>query len=57
LDFPFFPFAIDGKNNSKTKVDKVFFFILMYSYAEMSLFKNKKSQNRAQKFLFEIILR
>jgi hypothetical protein len=32
-------FAIDGKNNSKTKVDKVFFFILMSSYAEMRFLK------------------
>jgi hypothetical protein len=29
-------FAIDWKNNSKTKVEKVFFFIFMSSYAEMS---------------------
>jgi hypothetical protein len=28
--------AIDGKNNSKTEVEKVFFFIFMSSYAEMS---------------------
>jgi hypothetical protein len=39
--FNFFQFAIDGKNNSKTKVEKVFFFIFMSSYAEMN-FKNKK---------------
>jgi hypothetical protein len=32
-------FAIDGKNNSKTKVEKVFFFIFMSSYAEMSFYK------------------
>jgi hypothetical protein len=37
----FFGFAIDGKNNSKTKVEKVFFFIFMSSYAEMSLLKQK----------------
>jgi hypothetical protein len=36
LDFQFPTFAIDGKNNSKTKVKKVFFFIFMSSYAEMS---------------------
>jgi hypothetical protein len=34
--FNFLHFAIDGKNNSKTKVEKVFFFIFMSSYAEMS---------------------
>jgi hypothetical protein len=34
-------FAIDGKNNSKTKVEKVFFFVFMSYYAEMSLFKIK----------------
>jgi hypothetical protein len=27
--FNFFKFAIDGENNSKTKVEKVFFFIFM----------------------------
>jgi hypothetical protein len=31
--------AIDGKNNSKTKVEKVFFFIFMSSYAEMGFFQ------------------
>jgi hypothetical protein len=34
--FNFLQFAIDGKNNSKTKVEKVFFFIFMSSDAEMS---------------------
>jgi hypothetical protein len=34
--FNFLQFAVDGKNNSKTKVQKVFFFIFMSSYAEMS---------------------
>jgi hypothetical protein len=34
--FNFLQFAIDGKNNSKTKVVKLFFFIFMSSYAEMS---------------------
>jgi hypothetical protein len=34
--FNFLQFAIDGKNNSKTKVEKVFFFIFMSSSAEMS---------------------
>jgi hypothetical protein len=33
--FNFLQFAIDGKNNSKTKVETVFFFIFMSSYAEM----------------------
>jgi hypothetical protein len=37
--FNFLQFAIDGKNNSKTKVEKVFFFIFMSSYAEMSFLK------------------
>jgi hypothetical protein len=41
LIFNFLQFAIDGKNNSKTKVEKVFFFIFMSSYAEMSFFKIK----------------
>jgi hypothetical protein len=39
--YNFQQFAIDGENNSKTKVDKVFFFIFMSSYTEMS-FLNKK---------------
>jgi hypothetical protein len=34
--FNFLQFAIDGKNNSKTKVEKVFLFIYMFSYVEMS---------------------
>jgi hypothetical protein len=34
--FNFLQFAIDGKNNSKTIVEKVFFFIFMSFYAEMS---------------------
>jgi hypothetical protein len=29
LIFNFLQFAIDGKNNSKTQVEKVFFFIFM----------------------------
>jgi hypothetical protein len=37
--YNFLQFAIDGKNNSKTKVEKVFFFIFMPSYAEMSFLK------------------
>jgi hypothetical protein len=39
--FNFLHFAIDGKPNSKTKVEKVFFFIFMSSYAEMSVIKQK----------------
>jgi hypothetical protein len=39
LIFNFLQFAIYGKNNSKTKVEKVFFFIFMSSYAEMSFLK------------------
>jgi hypothetical protein len=41
LSYNFLQFAIDGKNNSKTKVEKVFFFIFMSSYAEISFFKTK----------------
>jgi hypothetical protein len=33
--FKFLQFAIDGENHSKTKVEKVFFFIFMSSYAGM----------------------
>jgi hypothetical protein len=36
LSYNFLQCAIDGKNNSKTKVEKAFFFIFMSSYAEMS---------------------
>jgi hypothetical protein len=39
LIYNFIQFAIDGKNNSQTKIEKVFFFIFMSSYAEMSFFK------------------
>jgi hypothetical protein len=49
--FNFLQFAIDGKNNSKTKEEKVFFFIFMSSYAEMS-FLNKKSVNRVKTCFF-----
>jgi hypothetical protein len=41
LNYNFLQFAIDGKNNSKTKVQKVFFFIFMSSYAEMRFLKHK----------------
>jgi hypothetical protein len=33
--------AIDWQNNSKIKVEKVFFFIFISSYAEMSFLKEK----------------
>jgi hypothetical protein len=36
LSYNFLQFAIDGENNSKTKVEKVFFFMFMSSFAEMS---------------------
>jgi hypothetical protein len=36
LSYDFLQFAIDGKNNFKTKVEKAVFFIFMSSYAEMS---------------------
>jgi hypothetical protein len=42
--FNFLQFAIDGKNNSKTKVEKVLFFIFMSSYAEMSFSTKKKTK-------------
>jgi hypothetical protein len=51
--FNFLQLAIYGKNNSKTKVEKVFFFIFMSSYAEMS-FLNQKSLYRDQNFFLEI---
>jgi hypothetical protein len=41
LNYNFLQFAVDGKNNSKTKVEKVFFFLFMSSYAKMSFFKQK----------------
>jgi hypothetical protein len=37
--FNFLQFTIVVKRNSKTKVEKVFFFIFMSSYAEMSFLK------------------
>jgi hypothetical protein len=49
----FLQFAMDGENNSKTKVEKGIFFIFMSSYAEMSFFKPTKSLNRAKKFYLE----
>jgi hypothetical protein len=47
-----FSFSYSLKNNSKTKVEKVFFFIFMSSYAEMSFFKRKKSLNRVKKSVY-----
>jgi hypothetical protein len=41
LNDNFLQCAVDGKNNSKTKVEKAFFFIFMSSYAEMSFLKQK----------------
>jgi hypothetical protein len=35
LSYNFLQSAIDGKNNSKTKVENAFFFIFMSSFAEM----------------------
>jgi hypothetical protein len=49
MNYNFLQFAVDGKNNSKTKVEKVFFFIFMSSYAELSFLK-QKSLNRVKKF-------
>jgi hypothetical protein len=49
--FNFLQFTIGGKNNSKSKVEKVFFFIFISSYAEMS-FLNKKSLNRVKTIFF-----
>jgi hypothetical protein len=40
--YNFLQFAIDGKNNSETKVEKVFFFIFMSSYEEMNFKKQRK---------------
>jgi hypothetical protein len=51
LSYNFLQFAIDGKNNSKTKVEKVFFFIFMSSYAEMSFLKQKITK-QGQKIFF-----
>jgi hypothetical protein len=41
LNYNFLQFAVDGKNNSKSKVEKAFFFIFMSSYAEMHFLKQK----------------
>jgi hypothetical protein len=41
LNYNFLQFAVDGKNNSKTKVEKAFSFIFMSSYAEMNFLKQK----------------
>jgi hypothetical protein len=42
LSYSFLQFTIDGKNNSKTKVEKAFFFTFMSSYAEMSFGGQKR---------------
>jgi hypothetical protein len=52
--FNFLQFAIYGKNNSKTKVEKVFFFIFMAFYAEMSFLKPKITKKGPTNFLLEI---
>jgi hypothetical protein len=52
--FNFLQLAIYGKNNSMTKVEKVFFFIFMSSYAEMSFFKPKITKYGQKKFFGEI---
>jgi hypothetical protein len=39
LIYNFLQFATDGKNNSKTKLEKVVLFIFMSSYEEMSVLK------------------
>jgi hypothetical protein len=50
--FNILQFAIDWKNNSKTKVEKVFFFIFISSYAEMIFLKIKKSLNMVKTDFF-----
>jgi hypothetical protein len=54
LSYNFLQFAIDGKNNTKTKVEKAFFFIFMSSYAELELKKTKNHKIGSKKFFFEI---
>jgi hypothetical protein len=44
LNYNFLQFAVDGKNNSKTKEEKAFFFIFMSSYAEMRFLKQKSTK-------------
>jgi hypothetical protein len=41
LNYNFLQLAVDGKNNSKTKVEKAIFFIFISSYAEMRFLKQK----------------
>jgi hypothetical protein len=50
LIFNFLQFAIDWKNNSKNKVEKVFFLMLISSYAEMSFLKQKNHKIEPQIF-------
>jgi hypothetical protein len=42
------------QNNSKTKVEKVFFFIFMSSFAEMSFSREKITKYGTKKFSLEI---
>jgi hypothetical protein len=44
--------AIDWQNNFMTKVRKVFFFIFMSSYAEMSFLRDKKITKYSPNFFF-----
>jgi hypothetical protein len=49
---------LDWQKSSKTKVEKVIFFIFISSYAEINFWgpkKEKKSQNRARFFFFKCV--
>jgi hypothetical protein len=54
LNHNFLQFVVDGKNNSKTKVEKAFFFIFMSSYAEMRFLKQKITKSGRKIFFLEI---
>jgi hypothetical protein len=54
LNYNFLQFAVDGKNNYKTKVEKAFFFIFMSSYAEMRFLKQKITKYGRNFFFLEI---
>jgi hypothetical protein len=54
LNYNFLQCAVDGKNNSKTKVEKAFFFIFMSSYAEMSFLKQKITKLGQKNFFGEV---
>jgi hypothetical protein len=41
LSYNFLQSAIDGENNSKTKVENAFSFIFMSSFSEMRFYKQK----------------